>query len=113
MTDKTKDKIILNNIQIINNMEKIKLLNDWDTKISLINETKEMINNEKTYLLRLKNIISNNDYEDNDIEFGKMDLDKVISKIYKNKNLEDKVKKLQLLKLWIKQQKNKVIKNES
>ena len=113
MTDKTKDKIILNNIQIINNMEKIKLLNDWDTKISLINETKEMINNEKTHLLRLKNIISNNDYEDNDIEFGKMDLDKVISKIYKNKNLEDKIKKLQLLKLWIKQQKNKVIKNES
>lgn len=105
MKDKTKS--ISKSDTIKDNMEQIQSLNDWDTKISLIKETKKLIKLEKKHLGELKNKLDN-DLE-NDFEFGKMDLKKVISKIHKNKNLEDKVDKLQLLKLWLKQQKNRVI----
>lgn len=94
--------------KIENNMDKIKNLNDWEQKIILIKETRELILNEKTKLNDYRTSIDND--LDDDIDFGKMDLEKVISKINKTDNLEKKIKNLKLLKLWIQQQKNKVIK---
>lgn len=109
-----KNKTTNDSIKIISdNMEKIKNLNDWDNKVSLIKETRELVKKQKYKLSKLKNDISNFD-EDEDIDFGKMDLSKIINKINKTKNLEKKIQNLKLLKIWIKQQKNKVIgKNES
>lgn len=109
-----KNKTTNDSIKIISdNMEKIKNLNDWDNKVSLIKETRELVKKQKYKLSKLKNDISNFD-EDEDIDFGKMDLSKIINKINKTKNLEKKVQNLKLLKIWMKQQKNKVIgKNES
>lgn len=95
--------------KIENNMDKIKNLNDWEQKITLIKETRELIQKEKNKLNEYRTSIDND--LDDDIDFGKMDLEKVISKINKTDNLEKKIKNLKLLKLWIQQQKNKVIKN--
>ncbi|ADO67085.1 hypothetical protein crov052 [Cafeteria roenbergensis virus] len=104
-TNSTNNKT---NIEIIHeNMNKIKDLNDWDYKIILIKETKELIQNEKINLNNMKNKIDEELEEQ--LEFGKLDLKKVIEKIHKNKNLEDKIEKLRLLKLWFKHQKDKVI----
>ena len=98
---------------ISDNMVKIKNLNDWDNKIYLIKETRELVTKQKYKLSKLRNEISTFD-EDDDIDFGKMDLSKIINKINKTKNLEKKIQNLKLLKIWMKQQKNKVIgKNES
>lgn len=101
----SKNKSINNKIE--DNMNKIKNLNDWEHKIQLIKETRELISNEKIKLNEYKESIDND--LDDDIDFGEMDLEKVISKINKTENLEKKIKNLKLLKLWIKQQKNKVI----
>lgn len=103
-----KDKeLSLNTIETIEeNMNKIKSLNDWESKISLIKETKEMIKKEKIHLSSMKKKLDE-DLEDN-LEFGKMNLEKVIGKIHKNKSLNDKIEKVRLLKLWLQQQKDKV-----
>jgi len=89
------------------NMENIKSLNEWTSKLSLIKETKQMIKQEKITLSEMKRKIDED--LDEDLEFGKMDLEKVIGKIHKNKNLNEKIDKIRLLKLWLKQQKDKVI----
>lgn len=106
-----KDKTLSKNLSDIikDNMEQIKSINNWDVKIGLIKETKDLIKEEKLKLSELKESMDK-DLEDDNIDFGKMDLEKVISKIQKNSNLEKKVENINLLKLWLKQQKNKVCK---
>ena len=106
MKDKTLSK---NNLDIIkNNMEKIKLIENWNEKIILITETRELIKTQKMQLSKFKNLL-NSDI-DEDVDFGEINLEKVISKIQKNNNLQKKINNLKLLKLWIKKQKNIVIK---
>lgn len=106
MKDKTLSK---NNLDIIkNNMEKIKLIENWNEKIILITETRELIKTQKIQLSKFKNLL-NSDI-DEDVDFGEINLEKVISKIQKNNNLQKKINNLKLLKLWIKKQKNIVIK---
>ena len=107
MKDKSLSK---NNSDIIkDNMEQIKSTNDWDRKIELIKETRELVKDEKIKLSKLKNSLDE-ELEDEEIDFGKMNLEKVISKIQKNSNLEKKIENIKLLKLWLKQQKSKVLK---
>ena len=108
MKDKTLSKSTLDNIK--ENMDEIKSLNDWDKKIGMIKDTRKLISEEKIKLSKLKNSLED-ELEDENIDFGKMNLEKVISKIKKSNNLEKKIDNIKLLKLWLNQQKSKVIKN--
>lgn len=107
----TKNKNQNNITTIKNNMEIIQNLNDWDNKVKLIKDTRELVKKEKNKLSKLRNEITRNIDEDENEDFEEMDLSKVINKINKTKNLEKKIEYLRLLKIWIKQQKNKVIKD--
>jgi len=95
------------NNKIDNNIETIKKSTDWDEKISLIKNTKLLIQNEKKELYKFKNKL--NEDLDEDIDFESFDLDSVIAKINKTNNLSKKIKYLKYLKQWFNQQKNTVL----
>ena len=92
------------------NMDIIKNTDKWDEKFVIIKNTQELIKKQQKHLLELKKLI-NIDLEE-DIDFGKMNITNVIEKIKNNNNLDEKVKSLRLLKLWINQQKNMVFKSD-
>ena len=69
------------NNKIDTNIESIKNTTDWDEKISLIKNTKLLIQNEKKELYKFKNKL--NEDLDEDIDFDSFDLDSVIAKINK------------------------------
>jgi len=100
-----------NNYKTIkNNMKEIKETgDDWENKISLIKSTKVLINKEKIKLSELKKSLDNFEDFDEEIDFEKLDINEIISKIDKN-SLEKKIKNLKYLKLWAQYQKSKVLK---